>query len=108
MKLLFTRPNLGGFIIWIFGHIFSFIKKSICILLKMETTEGKTLEDMFRENKLLNLDLDMIMSRGTLIFLQFSNLMTRVGDIEAKLNRIASVLENNTQLLRAIKRSIDV
>ena len=74
----------------------------------METTEGKTLEDMFRENKLLNLDLDMIMSRGTLMFLQFNNLMTRVGDLESKLVRMTSILETNTRLLRAIKRSIDV
>ena len=74
----------------------------------METTEGKTLEDMFRENKLLNLDLDMIMSRGTLMFLQFNNLMTRVSDLESKLLRMTSILETNTRLLRAIKRSIDV
>ena len=76
-------------------------------ILKMET-EGKTIEDLFRENKLLNLDLDMLMSRGTLIFLQFNNLMTRVGDLESKLIKITSILEMNTRLLRAIKRSIDV
>ena len=73
----------------------------------METTEGKTLEDMFRENKLLNLDLDMIMSRGTLMFLQFNNLMTRVSDLESKLVRMTAILETNTRLLRAIKRSND-
>ena len=71
-------------------------------------TEGKTIEDLFRENKLLNLDLDMLMSRGTLIFLQFNNLMTRVGDLESKLLKVTSILEMNTRLLRAIKRSIDV
>jgi hypothetical protein len=74
----------------------------------METTEGKTIEDLFRENKLLNLDLDMIMSRGTLMFFQFNNLMNRMGDMESKLVRMTSILENNTGLLRAIKRSIDV
>jgi hypothetical protein len=48
------------------------------------------------------------MSRGTLLFLQFNNLMNRVGDLESKLIRVTSVLETNTRLLRAIKRSIDV
>ena len=76
--------------------------------MESETPEGKTLKDLFLENKLLNLDLDSIMSRGTLLFLQFNNLMNRVGDLESKLIRVTSVLETNTRLLRAIKRSIDV
>ncbi len=76
--------------------------------MESETPEGKTLKDLFLENKLLNLDLDSLMSRGTLLFLQFNNLMNRVGDLESTLVRVTSVLETNTRLLRAIKRSIDV
>ena len=76
--------------------------------MESETPEGKTLKDLFLENKVLNLDLDSIMSRGTMLFLQFNNRMTRVGDLESKLVRVTSVLETNTRLLRAIKRSIDV
>ena len=76
--------------------------------MESETPEGKTLKDLFLENKVLNLDLDSLMSRGTLLFLQFNNLMNRVGDLESKLIRVTSVLETNTRLLRAIKRSIDV
>ena len=72
----------------------------------METPEGKTLSDFFKENKVLNLDIDMLVSRGTLLFLQFNNLMNRISDIESKLVKNQKLLENNARLLRDIKRSI--
>ena len=72
----------------------------------METPEGKTLADFIKENKVLNLDIDLLISRGTLLFLQFNNLMNRVSDIESKLIKNQKLLENNGRLLRDIKRSI--
>ena len=72
----------------------------------METPEGKTLADFIKENKVLNLDIDLLISRGTLLFLQFNNLMNKVSDIESKLIKNQKLLENNGRLLRDIKRSI--
>ena len=74
----------------------------------METPEGSTIEKWLRENKLLNMDVDLMFSRGTLLFLQFSNLMTKVSDIECRLIKVKQMLENNTRLLRDIKRSTAV
>ena len=74
----------------------------------METPEGSTIEKWLRENKLLNMDVDLMFSRGTLLFLQFSTLMTRVSDIECRLIKVKQMLENNTRLLRDIKRSTAV
>ena len=71
----------------------------------METPEGSTIEKWLRENKLLNMDVDLMFSRGTLLFLQFSNLMTKVSDIECRLIKVKQMLENNTRMLRDIKRS---
>ena len=74
----------------------------------METPEGSTIEKWLRENKLLNMDVDLMFSRGTLLFLQFSNLMTKVSDIECRLIKVKQMLENNTRMLRDIKRSTAV
>ena len=72
----------------------------------METPEGQTLLEWIKQNRVLNIDVDSMVSRGTLLFLQFNNLMSRVGDLENKLTRIHSMLENNAHMLREIKRSI--
>ena len=72
----------------------------------METPEGQTLLEWIKQNRVLNIDVDSMVSRGTLMFLQFNNLMSRVGDLENKLTRIHSMLENNAHMLREIKRSI--
>ena len=74
----------------------------------METPEGSTIEKWLRENKLLNMDVDLMFSRGTLLFLQFSNLMTKVSDIECRLIKVKQMLENNARMLRDIKRSTAV
>ena len=74
----------------------------------METPEGSTIEKWLRENKLLNMDVDLMFSRGTMLFLQFSNLMTKVSEIECRLIKVKQMLENNTRLLRDIKRSTAV
>ena len=72
----------------------------------METPEGQTLLEWIKQNRVLNIDVDSMVSRGTLMFLQFNNLMSRVGDLENKLTRIHSMVENNAHMLREIKRSI--
>ena len=72
----------------------------------METPEGQTILEWIKQNRVLNLDVDAMVSRGTLMFLQFSNLMSRVGELECKVSRIHTMLENNTRMLREIKRSI--
>ena len=74
----------------------------------METPEGSTIEKWLRENKLLNMDVDLMFSRGTMLFLQFSNLMTKVSEIECRLIKVKQMLENNTRMLRDIKRSTAV
>ena len=74
----------------------------------METPEGSTIEKWLRENKILNMDVDLMFSRGTLLFLQFSTLMTKVSDIECRLIKVKQMLENNTRMLRDIKRSTAV
>ena len=74
----------------------------------METPEGSTIEKWLRENKLLNMDVDLMFSRGTLLFLQFSNLMTKVSDLECRLIKVKQMLENNARMLRDIKRSTAV
>ena len=74
----------------------------------METPEGQTAETIFawiKENKVLNMDLDTMYTRGTLMFLQFNNLMRKVSDLESKVVRISKQLENNAHMLREIKRS---
>ena len=72
----------------------------------METPEGQTILEWIKQNRVLNIDVDAMVSRGTLMFLQFSNLMSRVGELECKVSRIHTMLENNTRMLREIKRSI--
>ena len=72
----------------------------------METPEGQTLLEWIKENRVLNLDVDAMVSRGTLMFLQFSNLMNKVNELECKVSRITTMIENNTRMLREIKRSI--
>ena len=72
----------------------------------METPEGQTLLEWIKENRVLNLDVDAMVSRGTLMFLQFSNLMNKVSELECKVSRITTMIENNTRMLREIKRSI--
>ena len=72
----------------------------------METPEGQTILEWIKQNRVLNLDVDAMVSRGTLMFLQFNNLMSRVGELECKVSRIHTMLENNTRMLREIKRSI--
>ena len=72
----------------------------------METPEGQTLLEWIKQNRVLNIDVDSMVSRGTLMFLQFNNLMSRVGDLENKLTRIQSMMENNAHMLREIKRAI--
>ena len=74
----------------------------------METPEGQTVATIFawiKENKVLNMDLDTMYTRGTLMFLQFNNLMNKVSDLELKVARISKQLENNAHMLREIKRS---
>ena len=72
----------------------------------METPEGQTLLDWIKENRVLNLDVDAMVSRGTLMLFQFSNLMNKVNELECKVSRITTMIENNTRMLREIKRSI--
>ena len=72
----------------------------------METPEGQTILEWIKQNRVLNIDVDAMVSRGTLMFLQFNNLMSRVGELECKVSRIHTMLENNTRMLREIKRSI--
>ena len=72
----------------------------------METPEGQTLLEWIKENRVLNLDVDAMVSRGTLMLFQFSNLMNKVNELECKVSRITTMIENNTRMLREIKRSI--
>ncbi len=72
----------------------------------METPEGQTILEWIKQNRVLNLDVDAMVSRGTLMFLQFSNLMNKVSELECKVSRITTMIENNTRMLREIKRSI--
>ena len=70
----------------------------------METPEGQTIVDWIKSNRILNLDLDSMYSRGTLLFLQFNNLIEKVSDLESKLIRMKQMLENNAHTMREIKR----
>ena len=72
----------------------------------METPEGQTILEWIKENRVLNLDVDAMVSRGTLMLFQFSNLMNKVNELEGKVSRITTMIENNTRMLREIKRSI--
>jgi archaellum biogenesis ATPase FlaH len=72
----------------------------------METPEGQTILDWIKQNRVLNMDVDAMVSRGTLLFLQFNNLMNKVTDIESKMIRLNTLLENNAHMLREIKRII--
>ena len=73
----------------------------------METPEGQTIVDWIKSNRILNLDLDSMYSRGTLLFLQFNNLIEKVSDLESKLIRIKQMLENNAHTMREIKRMVN-
>jgi hypothetical protein len=70
----------------------------------METPEGQTIVDWIKSNRILNLDIDSMYSRGTLLFLQFNNLIEKVSDLESKLIRMKQMLENNAHTMREIKR----
>ena len=72
----------------------------------METPEGQTILDWIKQNRVLNMDVDAMVSRGTLLFLQFNTLMNKVSDIESKMIRLNTLLENNAHMLREIKRII--
>ena len=72
----------------------------------METPEGQTILDWIKQNRVLNMDVDAMVSRGTLLFLQFNTLMNKVTDIESKMIRLNTLLENNAHMLREIKRII--
>ena len=74
----------------------------------METPEGETLIEWIKRNRVLNLDVDSFMSRGTLLFLQFNNLMNKVDNLETKIIRLTTNLEQTTHMLREIKRRLSV
>ena len=74
----------------------------------METPEGQTLIEWIKQNRVLNLDVDSFMSRGTLLFLQFNNLMNKVDNLETKIIRLTTNLEQTTHMLREIKRRLSV
>ena len=74
----------------------------------METPEGETLMEWIKRNRVLNLDVDSFMSRGTLLFLQFNNLMNKVDNLETKIIRLTTNLEQTTHMLREIKRRLSV
>ena len=76
----------------------------------METPEGETTLEWLRENRVLNLDVNSFMTRGTLVFL---SLKQRISDMELtivrmgkKLERIDKQLIHIGTLLRDIKRTI--
>ena len=73
-----------------------------------ETPEGQTIAtilEWIKANKVLNIDVDTMYTRGTLMFLQFNNLMNKVADLELKVVKMSKILDNNAHMLREIKRS---
>ena len=70
-----------------------------------ETPEGHSLLKWLRDNKILNMDLDTLISRATLLFLQFNTLFNKVTVLESKINQLRALTENNARILRKLQRT---
>ena len=72
----------------------------------METPEGEShlvsIQKFLKENPILNMDIETLVSRGTLAFLQFGNLSTKVSSLEKIVKKLQKQSEENAHLLRRI------
>ena len=72
----------------------------------METPEGESnlvsIQKFLKENPILNMDIETLVSRGTLAFLQFGNLSAKVSSLEKIVKKLQKQSEENAHLLRRI------
>ena len=72
----------------------------------METPEGEShlvsIQKFLKENPILNMDIETLVSRGTLAFLQFGNLSAKVATLEATIAKLQKQMGENAHLLRRI------
>ena len=72
----------------------------------METPEGEShlvsIQKFLNENPILNMDIETLVSRGTLAFLQFGNLSAKVSSLEKIVKKLQKQSEENAHLLRRI------
>ena len=72
----------------------------------METPEGETrlasIEKFLNTNTILNLDVETLISRGTLVFLQFGSLSAKVTSLETALDKIQKQVVENAHFMRRI------
>ena len=67
-----------------------------------DTPEGHTLLKWLRENKILNINLETLVPRATLLFMQFNTLFNKVTVLESKVDQLRVLTENNGRLLRRL------
>ena len=65
----------------------------------METPEGEShlvsIQKFLNENRILNMDIETLVSRGTLAFLQFGNLSAKVSSLEKIVKKLQKQSEEN-------------
>ena len=78
---------------------------------KMETPEGtheafKPIYKLLKNNPVLNLDVETFLPHISLMYLQFNNMNRKIGLIEKQLTKLKWMFEENTRILKQIKKDI--